>query len=63
MPLKITWTVMLAIGAALAFFGGTPIWKGVGLGILLIGTSGHMVDGIASERSRIHMEQLSLERR
>jgi hypothetical protein len=58
MPLKITWTVLIIIGVALAFRGGTPTWKGVGLGLLLIGTVGHVVDGIASERSRIYIEQL-----
>lgn len=59
LPLKITWTVLLAIGVCLAFIGGTPIWKGVGLGLILIGTVGHVVDGIASERSRIYVEQLA----
>lgn len=57
LPLKITWTVLIAAGVCLAFFG-TPTWKGVGLGLLLIGTVGHVVDGIASERSRIYIEQL-----
>lgn len=58
MPLKITWTILIIIGVSLAFVGGTPIWKGVGIGLLLIGTVGHVVDGIASERSRIYIEQL-----
>ncbi|HPF68224.1 MAG TPA: hypothetical protein P5027_12715 [Flavobacteriales bacterium] len=62
MPLKITWTVLLAAGLLLAFRGGTPTWKGVGLGILLIGTVGHIVDGIASERSRTYVERLAIER-
>lgn len=57
-PLKVAWTVLLAAGVILAFVGGTPIWKGVGLGLLLIGAVGHTVDGIASERSRIYVEQL-----
>lgn len=62
LPLKITWTVLIAVGLVLAFIGGTPIWKGVGLGILLFGTAGHFVDGIASERSRIYVEQLAVAR-
>jgi hypothetical protein len=57
LPLKMAWTVLIVIGVSLAFVGGTPIWKGVGIGILLIGTVGHVVDGIASERSRIYIEQ------
>lgn len=61
LPLKVAWTVLLVAGAALAFTGGTPIWKGVGLGLLLIGAVGHTVDGIASERSRIYVEQLALD--
>lgn len=61
LPLKIVWTVLLAAGVVLAFVGGTPIWKGVGLGLLLIGAVGHTVDGIASERSRIYVEQLALD--
>lgn len=60
LPLKIAWTVVLIAGVCLAFMGGTPIWKGVGLGLLLIGTVGHTVDGIASERSRIYLEQLTI---
>lgn len=59
LPLKMAWTMLLLIGVVLAFVGGTPIWKGVGLGLLLIGAVGHTVDGIASERSRIYVEQLA----
>lgn len=62
LPLKITWTALLAVGVLLAFFGGSPTWKGIGLGLLLIGTVGHTVDGIASERSRIYVEQLAAQR-
>ncbi len=59
LPLKIAWTVLLIAGVCLAFMGGTPTWKGVGLGLMLIGTIGHTVDGIASERSRIYVERLA----
>lgn len=58
-PLKITWTVLIAIGLSLAFMGGSPYWKGLGLGILLIGTLGHVVDGFAHERARVYTELLS----
>jgi hypothetical protein len=58
LPLKITWTLLLVIGVCMAFLGGTPTSKGIGLGLLLIGTAGHVVDGIASERSRIYIEHL-----
>ena len=34
----------------------------VGLGIPLIGALGHIVDGIASERSRTYVERLAAER-
>lgn len=59
LPLKIVWTLLLAVGVVLAFAGGTPLWKGIGLGLLLIGAVGHAVDGIASERSRIYVEHLA----
>ena len=62
MPLKITWTALIVLGLSLAFLGGRPTWKGVGLGILLIGALGHIVDGIASERSRIYVARLAAER-
>ncbi|MCB0808775.1 MAG: hypothetical protein KDB96_05800, partial [Flavobacteriales bacterium] len=62
MPLKIAWTALIFLGLSLAFLGGRPTWKGVGLGILLIGALGHIVDGIASERSRIYVARLAAER-
>lgn len=60
LPLKVMWTVLLAVGVGLAFFGASPTWKGVGLGVLVIGTVGHVVDGIASQRSWLYVEQLQL---
>ncbi len=50
-PLKIMWTTLLIVGLFLAIRAGVPYWKGVGIGLLLIGTMGHVVDGFASDRA------------
>lgn len=53
----IAWTVLVVAGLCLAFLG-SPTWKGVGLGLLLIGTAGHVADGLARERSRTYLERI-----
>ena len=59
LPLKITWTVLLVIGAFLAFRGTEPLWKGLGLGLILIGAMGHVVDGFASDRAQRYTAHLT----
>jgi uncharacterized integral membrane protein len=58
LPLKITWTLFIVVGLVLAFIGTTPYWKGIGLGLLLIGALGHVVDGFAHERANIYLDHL-----
>lgn len=57
-PLKIFWTVLLAGGVVLAFQGGAPYWKGLGLALLLAGALGHMADGFAHERANVYTQRL-----
>ncbi|HRH69147.1 MAG TPA: hypothetical protein PLB89_06555 [Flavobacteriales bacterium] len=58
LPLKLIWTVLIIVGLVLAFMGTTPYWKGLGLGLLLIGALGHVVDGFAHERANIYLDHL-----
>lgn len=57
-PLKITWTAILVVGVILAFAGGSPYWKGLGIGLVLIGAMGHAIDGFASERAYRYLAHL-----
>lgn len=58
LPLKATWTAVLLVGVALAFAGGTPYWKGLGIGLVLVGAMGHAIDGFASDRAYRYLERL-----
>ena len=58
LPLKITWSLIILVGLVLAFIGTTPYWKGLGLGLLLIGAIGHVVDGFAHERANVYLDHL-----
>ena len=52
LPLKITWTVLLVIGVGFAFYGASPTWKGVGLGIIVIGVIGLISDYLFKAANR-----------
>lgn len=59
LPLKILWTALAILGLFLLMTKPSSTWVGVGLGLLLWGFAGHMIDGFASVRGDIYSENLS----
>jgi hypothetical protein len=59
LPLKIFWSLLVLSGTGLVLFPATAYRTGLGLGLLLLGTAGLLVDSFAQARAVIYSQSLS----
>jgi len=52
------WTVMVAVGIILIFFSSSSSWKGAALGIILLASSGFVVDNFLHQRAESYLNAI-----
>lgn len=53
----VTYTTLLLIGVALVFFAiNVPLWKGVALGLMIVGVIGHGIEAFSMQTNRDYKE-------
>ncbi len=62
LPLNITWTLGLLVGASLYFLKDGYYSKGMALGIIFLGFSGLLIDGFAKERAEKYTKELLVQK-
>lgn len=51
LSIKIFWTVVALAGIILIFMNRSPLWLGVGVGILIVGTLGHIEEAVSYQHN------------
>jgi hypothetical protein len=59
MPLKITWTILIVAGLILSFRTKSEWMNGIAIGLILIGATGFIIDGLAHQRAKIYTAALT----
>jgi uncharacterized protein (DUF58 family) len=66
LPIRIFWSLVIALGVALLLFTSLSFWVGVAMGALIVGTLGHVEEAISYQhnekyRKEVHKEKSRLE--
>lgn len=57
-PLNIMWSIITLIGIVMIFISKGDFKHGVAIGLIVIGSIGFLIDGVASYRAKIYTSQL-----
>ncbi len=56
---KYIWAVLVGVGIGTYFVAGDPYWRGVALGVILMGITVYLVDHFLHERVKEYWQQIS----